>query len=203
MEENTKKMLAGLPFQPDSDELSKMRLTAHNLCHNYNQTTEDQEEERINILNQLFPHHEGFSFIQGPLHVDYGLFTHIGKNFYANFNLTILDGCPITIGDNVMIGPNVSLITATHPLQYQQRNPHQIDGKTYVYEYGKPITIGNNCWLGANVTVCPGVKIGDGCVVGAGAVVTSDMPDNSLILGVPAKAVRQITDNDHLDNMPY
>lgn len=102
-----------------------------------------------------------------------------------------------------MIGPNVSLITATHPLQYQQRNPHQIDGKTYVYEYGKPITIGNNCWLGANVTVCPGVKIGDGCVVGAGAVVTSDMPDNSLILGVPAKAVRQITDNDHLDNMPY
>lgn len=196
-------MLAGLPFQPDSTELSKMRLNAHNLSHDYNQTTEDQEEKRAEILNQLFPHHEGFLFIQGPLHVDYGLFTHIGKNFYANFNLTILDGCPITIGDNVMVGPNVSLITAAHPLQYQQRNPRQIDGKTCVYEYGKPITIGNNCWLGANVTVCPGVTIGDGCVIGAGAVVTKDMPDNSLILGVPAKAVRQITDKDHLDNMPY
>lgn len=91
-----------------------------------------------------------------------------------------------------------------HPLRYQQRNPRQLpDGRLADYEYGKSVTIGSNCWLAANVTICPGVTIGDGCVIGAGAVITQDMPANSLVLGVPAKAIRRITEDDNLDSFPY
>ena len=103
-----------------------------------------------------------------------------------------------------MVGPNVSLVTPIHPLRWQQRNARkQANGQFTTLEFGAPITIGNNCWLASNVTVCGGVTIGDGCVIGAGAVVTHDMPANSLVLGVPAKAVRQITAEDNLDSFPY
>nr|MDF9461308.1 sugar O-acetyltransferase [Lactobacillus amylovorus] len=139
-----------------------------------------------------------------PIQFDYGCFTHLGDNFYANFNLTVLDTCPITIGKNVMCGPNVSLITPLHPLMYEQRNPRkQADGEVDDIEYGAPITIGDNCWLASNVTVCPGVTIGNGCVIGAGAVVTKDVPDNSLVVGVPGKVIRKITEKDRLKDFPY
>ncbi|WP_251547556.1 sugar O-acetyltransferase [Limosilactobacillus caecicola] len=204
MEENTHKMLAGQPYDPETTELSQFQHLAHGLCLKYNQIPDTEGTKRQEILDQLFPNHGQSPYIQGPLQVDYGRFTTLGNNFYANFNLTILDTCPVTIGDNVMFGPNVSLITATHPLRWQQRNPHQeTDGSFSSLELGKPIQIGNNCWFGSNVTICPGVTIGDGCVIGAGAVVTKDMPADSLVLGVPAKAVRKITEADHLSSYPY
>ena len=204
MDENTKKMLSGQPYCPDTAELHQFSQMAHRLCRDYTLTTDDDTIERAALVDRLFPHHGDGVYLQGPFFVDYGRFTTLGKNFYANANLTILDTCPVKVGDNVLCGPNVSLVTAMHPLRYQQRNlRQQADGRMSDYEYGKPITIGDNCWLATNVTVCPGVTIGDGCVIGAGAVVTKDVPANSLVMGVPAKIVRPITAADNLDNFPY
>lgn len=204
MDQNTKNMLAAKPYRPGTAELDEFSHLAHRLSRDYNLTTDEDTVEREAIINRLFPQHGKAPYFQGPIHIDYGRFTKIGDNFYANFNFTILDTCPITIGDNVMCGPNVSIITAMHPLMYQQRNlRRQADGKLDDYEYGRPVTIGNNCWLASNVTICPGVTIGDGCVIGAGAVVTKDVPDNSLVLGVPGKVVKTITEKDRLDNYPY
>lgn len=182
MEENTKKMLAGLPYRPDTEELSRISTKAHRLSRDYNQTADEDKEVRKAIIDELFPNHETGVYLQGPIEVDYGKFTKLGKNFYANFNLTILDTCPVTIGDNVMCGPNTSLVTPLHPLLPE---------------------LGDNCWLASNVTVCPGVTIGKNCVIGAGSVVTKNIPDNSLVLGVPGRVVRKITEKDRLDNYPY
>lgn len=203
LEENTKQMLAGKPYRPDTKELDAFSHLAHRLCRDYNLTDDDDTVERQMIIDKLFPDHQDGVYLQGPIQIDYGRFTSLGKNFYANFNLTILDTCPVKIGDNVLCGPNVSIITAMHPLMYQQRNIHQMpDGKFSDIEYGKPVTIGNNCWLASNVTICPGVTIGNGCVLGAGTVVTKDIPDNSLVVGVPGKVIRQITAKDRLENYP-
>ena len=109
----------------------------------------------------------------------------------------------MTIGDNVMIGPNVSLLTAKHPLMYQQRNVREVDGEMVDYEFAAPITIGDNCWLGGNVTVLGGVTIGAGSVIGAGTVVTKSVPANSLVVGVPGKVIRQITEADRIANYPW
>ena len=204
MKENTKNMLAGLPYRPDTEELRAISTKAHRLSRDYNQTADEDKEVRKAIIDNLFPDHGEGVYLQGPIEVDYGKFTKLGKNFYANFNLTILDTCPVTIGDNVMCGPNISLVTPLHPLLPEQRNARlQVDGKVTDIEYGAPITIGDNCWLASNVTVCPGVTIGNNCVIGAGSVVTKDIPDNSLVLGVPGRVVRKITEKDRLDNYPY
>ena len=204
MEENTKNMLAGKPYRPDTEELGHFSSLAHRLSRDYNLTTDEDKLERKAIIDRLFPDHGEGVYLQGPIEVDYGRFTKLGDHFYANFNLTILDTCPITIGDNVMCGPNVTFATPLNHLLPEQRNPRmQADGKMADIEYGAPIKVGNNCWLASNVTVCAGVTIGDNCVIGAGAVVTHDIPDNSLAVGVPAKVIRKITEKDHLDDYPY
>ena len=139
----------------------------------------------------------------GPIQFDYGCFTSIGTNSYANFNFTCVDCCPVTIGENVFLGPNVSLLTPIHPLRWQERNQYvKQDGTPTDKEYAKPITIGNNCWIAGNVTICGGVTIGAGCVIGAGSVVTRDIPPNSLAVGVPCHVVREITEADSLENHP-
>lgn len=204
MEENTKKMLSGQPYRPDTDELSKISGLAHRLCRDYNLLADSDTEERNAIIDRLFPDHEKGVYIQGPMQIDYGRFTHLGENFYSNFNLTILDTCPVNFGKNVMVGPNCTFATPLHPLRPEQRNIRlQEYGKMADIEYGAPITIGDNCWFASNVTVCAGVKIGSGCVIGAGSVVVKDVPDNSLVVGVPGKVVREITEKDRLDNYPY
>lgn len=204
MEENTKNMLAGKPYRPGTAELHQFSRLAHRLCRDYNLLADTDKEERNAIIDRLFPDHQEGVYLQGPINVDYGRFTSLGKNFYANFNLTILDTCPVKIGDNVMCGPNVNILTPLHPLLPSQRNTRVFeDGTVDDYEYGAPITIGDNCWLAGNVTVCAGVTIGSGCVIGAGAVVTRDIPDNSLVVGVPGRVIRKITEEDRLQNWPY
>lgn len=191
------KMLAGKIYNPSDKELASLRLQAHKLSKMYNDTFEDEEEKREQILKELVPNRKKGAFLQGPVQFDYGVFTSIGKNFYANFNFTVLDCCPVKIGDNVMIGPNVSIMTPVHPLRYQDRNmKEKADGTLYDDEYAKPITIGNNCWIASCVTVTGGVTIGDGCVIGAGSVVTRDIPANSFAAGNPCRVIREITEAD-------
>lgn len=191
------KMLAGKIYNPSDKELAALRLQAHKLSKMYNDTFEDEEEKREQILKELVPNRKKGAFLQGPVQFDYGVFTSIGKNFYANFNFTVLDCCPVKIGDNVMIGPNVSIMTPVHPLRYQDRNmKEKADGTLYDDEYAKPITIGNNCWIASCVTVTGGVTIGDGCVIGAGSVVTRDIPANSFAAGNPCRVIREITEDD-------
>lgn len=191
------KMLAGKIYNPSDKELAALRLQAHKLSKMYNDTFEDEEEKREQILKELVPNRKKGVFLQGPVQFDYGVFTSIGKNFYANFNFTVLDCCPVKIGDNVMIGPNVSIMTPVHPLRYQDRNlKEKADGTLYDDEYAKPITIGDNCWIASCVTVTGGVTIGNGCVIGAGSVVTRDIPANSFAAGNPCRVIREITEAD-------
>ena len=194
------KMLAGKIYDPSDEGLALRRSETHKLCKRYNDTTEDEAEKRTEILNQLLPNKGKGAYLQGPVYFDYGVFTSIGKNFYANFNLTILDCCKVTIGDDVLIGPNVSIVTPVHPLCYQDRNMRvKKDGTVFDYEYAKSIIIGNNCWIASNVTIIGGVHIGNGCVIGAGSVVTRDIPDNSLAVGNPCKVIREITEKDGIE----
>lgn len=194
------KMLTGKMYNSMDDHLVELRAQAHALCNAYNQLPETDEEPRQAIVDQLMPHHGEGTYLQGPVQFDYGQYTTVGDNFYANFNFTVLDEAPITIGDNVMCGPNVSMYTALHPLRYQQRNmkTKDRDGEDYSYEHAEPIAIGSNCWIAGDVTIIGGVTIGDGCVIGAGSVVVNDIPANSLAVGNPCRVVREITEKDTL-----
>ena len=198
------RMLAGEIYDPSDKELADRRTLAHKLCKLYNDTFDTEEEKRKEIMDELFPTHKAGAYVQGPVYVDYGCFTNIGKNFYANFNLTILDICPVNIGDDVLMGPNVSIVTPLHPMCYEERNMRfRPNGEVYDYEYGKPITIGNNCWIASNVTIIGGVTIGDGSVIGAGSVVTKDIPAGSLAYGNPCRVIRQITEDDLMHFVRY
>lgn len=123
-----------------------------------------------------------------PFHCDYGTNIEVGDNFFANYNFTVLDVAKVTIGDNVFVAPNVSIYTAGHPIHPKARNS--------MYEYGISVTIGSDCWIGGNVVICPGVNIGSGTVIGAGSVVTHDIPANVVAAGNPCRVIRQITDED-------
>ena len=189
------KMIAGMIYDPSDNELQTMRTTAHKLCNAYNKIDED-DPLRSEILAKLLPHVENL-YLQGPIYFDYGAFTTFGKNCYANFNLTILDCCPVTIGDNVFIGTGVSIVTPVHPLLPIERNMYaKADGTLTDKEYAKPIVIGSDCWIASNVTICGGVTIGNGTVIGAGSVVTRDIPSGVLAAGNPCKVIRKLTEQD-------
>lgn len=193
----TEKMLAGKIYDPSDIALLERREWAHAFCRRYNGTDETDIKKRRKILDKLLPNRGEGTYLQGPVFFDYGIYFKTGKNFYANFNLTVLDCCPVTVGDDVFIGPNCSLVTPVHPLRWQDRNIRiKEDGTLFDHEYAKPIEIGSNCWLASNVTVCGGVKIGSGCVIGAGSVVTRDIPENSFAAGNPCKVIRKITEED-------
>lgn len=194
------KMLSGQLYDPTDKELTELRLKARKLARRYNNTDEDDFAAQQEILSELLPNRGEDTFLQAPVYFDYGCYTFFGKRCSANFNFTVLDCCPVTIGDNVMFGPNCTLATPMHPLCPQQRNIREReDGSLYNLEYAKPIVIGKDCWLASNVTVCGGVTIGEGCVIGAGSVVTKDIPAFSLAVGNPCRVIRQITEEDLLD----
>ena len=194
----TEKMLAGKIYDPSDKTLAEMRLRAHRLSQQYNNLLEG-DGERKRILHELLPQQGENLFLQGPIYFDYGVFTSFGRDCYANFNLTVLDTCPVHIGDSVFFGPNCTLVTPLHPLRWQERNlKHREDGSLYDDEYGKPITICSNCWIASNVTVTGGVTIGEGCVIGAGSVVTRDIPPHSLAAGNPCRVIRQIDEKDSI-----
>lgn len=146
----------------------------------------DFEEIRA-VVKQLFGKSED-AFINPPFYCDYGTHIEVGKNFFANYNCTILDVARVRIGDNCFMAPNVAIYTAGHPIHPDTRNSQ--------YEYGKEVTIGDNVWLGGSVVITPGVHIGNNVVIGAGSVVTRDIPDNAIAVGNPCKVVRFLTDAD-------
>ncbi len=185
------KMLSGQYYDPTDKELTELRVKAHRLSMEYNNTTETELTKRKEILDELLPNRGEGTYLQGPIQFDYGVFTSVGKNFYANFNFTVLDTCPVTIGDNVFFGPNCTVATALHDLDpIGRRMKKRPDGSLYDLEYGKPVTIGNDCWIASNVVICAGVTIGNNVVVGAGSVVTRDIPDNCVVGGVPARKIK-------------
>ena len=191
------KMIAGKIYDPADSELLELRALAHKLSAEYNLTFETETEKRAGLMNRLVPNAANGVYLQGPVQFDYGCFTEIGENSYANFNLTVLDCAPVKIGKNVFIGPNVSILTPVHPLRWQDRNMYRrADGVMTDREYAKPITICDNCWIAGNVTICGGVTIGEGTVIGAGSVVTRDIPAGVVAAGVPCRKIRDITDAD-------
>lgn len=194
------KMLNGLLYDPSDSELAEMRKKAHKLCKQYNDTYEDEEQKRNEIISELLPNFGKGAYIQGPIQFDYGVFTTFGEKCYANFNLVVLDCCQVQIGSNVFFGPNCTIVTPVHPMCAEQRRIRKRnDGTMYNYEYAKPVTIEDDCWLASDVTVCGGVKIGKGSVIGAGSVVTRDIPANVFAAGNPCRVIRKITKDDLVD----
>ena len=177
------KMIAELGYFPSDPELHGERKTAKALCHRYNQLAPHEAEQKTELLKSLLGQVQEAN-IEPSFHCDYGYNIYLGKNFYSNHNLVILDVCPVIIGDNVMFGPNVTITSAGHPIDAETRNSG--------LEFGKKINIGNNVWLGANVTINPGVTIGDNVVIGSGSVVTKDIPADTVAAGVPCKVIRNI-----------
>ncbi|WP_096527722.1 sugar O-acetyltransferase [Candidatus Nitrosoglobus terrae] len=175
----------GLLYNASHDEeLINERKTCKSLCQQFNQTQYSESEERVQLIKKILNKTKNNFLIEQSFWCDYGYNIEIGENFYSNHNLVILDCAEVKFGDNVFIGPNCSFYTANHPINIKQRNAG--------LEYAQPITIGNNVWLGGNVTVLPGVTIGDNTVIGAGSVVTKDIPNNVIAVGNPCKILKEI-----------
>lgn len=181
---NRQRMLDGDQYIGDDPDLRRELDRAANLVAAFNAAPGDDHSGRDRILRQLLGSVGDGTHIRPPLRCDYGYQTHMGARIFANWGLICLDVGRITIGDDVQIGPNVQLLTATHPLEPGPRRDK--------WEGSRPITIGHNVWLGGGVIVCPGVTIGDNTVVGAGAVVTRDLPPNVIAVGNPARVIRTI-----------
>jgi acetyltransferase-like isoleucine patch superfamily enzyme len=172
-------------------ELEDIRLKARKWSMDYNTrfgdgvTTEEVAADRYARLEQILGHiGDKEIWIEPPFSIDYGCNISIGKRFYGNYNLTILDCAIVTIGDRVAIGPNVSIFAATHETEVESRRAN--------IEFAKPVTIGNDCWIGGHTVILPGVTIGDGCTIAAGSIVSKDIPAWSVALGVPARVVKKV-----------
>lgn len=191
------RIFSGQLFSPYDLKLREMKLKAHRLSRQYNSLDEEDTEARSRILQDLFGEIGEGTFIQGPVQIHYGCHTKIGRHCFINFNLTIQDDAPVLIGDHCNFGPNVTVVTPLHPMIAEERRSVLCeDGIERGLCYAKPVMIGNDCWVGANVVICPGVEIGDKCVIGAGSVVTRSIPAGTFAAGVPARVIRSIDETD-------
>lgn len=182
------RMLAGLPYKAWMDGLSEERLDSRMKIYEFNHCSPLEKEKQQKLLREILGKTGNDISIEAPFHCDYGYNIEVGENFYANFNCVILDVGKVTIGNNVMFAPNVSIYTAGHPIHPDSRNSG--------YEYGIAVSIGDNVWVGGNVVINPDVHIGNNVVIGSGSVVTKDIPDNSIAVGNPCRVIRQITEED-------
>ena len=176
-------------YLPTDPEIMKEQQGYMNLLYDFNHTRPTESDKREALLKELFADLGEGCFIEPPLHANWGgHHVHFGKNVYANFNLTLVDDTHIYIGDHTMIGPNVVIATGGHPLLPELRQKG--------YQYNAPVHIGKNCWIGAGAIIVLGITIGDHSVIGAGSVVTKDIPSNVLAVGNPCKVLREISDYD-------
>lgn len=177
------RMLAGLPYRPGDPELRALRVRAQSLMRAYAVTTIDDRDVRRALYAKMFASCGGGVGIAAPVHLDYGVHTHVGEDVYLNFGVVLLDVCEIRIGDRTQLGPHAQLLAADHPRDAATR----AEG----LETGKPVTVGSDVWIGAGALVLPGVTVGDGALVGAGAVVTRDVGAGVTVGGNPARPLRR------------
>lgn len=187
MTEKEKKDL-GYLYKDYDEELMRDLIKCKDLCHKINKLKPSKIKAKQKLFKKLFNHVGDNVSITSPFYCDYGYNISVGDNFYANHNLVILDCTKITIGNNVFIGPDCLFSAAEHPIDFEQRNKG--------LEIALPITIGNNVWIGGKTTIIAGVSIGDNSVIGAGSVVTKDIPPNVVAFGNPCKVFRNINEND-------
>ena len=190
------KMLAGDLYDPSDEELSRLRTKARKLARKYNLTDEDETDRRREILMELLPETPAIPALQAPVHFDYGCNTYFGRACDVNFNFTCLDVCPVHIGDNAFIGPNVTIATPMHPMLPEERNVRtREDGSFYNLEYAKPVTIEKNCWIGGNVTFLRGAHVGEGSVIGAGCIIKGEIPAHSLVIPTDGVRIEKLREN--------
>lgn len=183
------KAQAGYLYDANYDtSLLEKRNACNDLCFEYNHLKPSDAAAKAALLRRIIGKVKGSAIVTAPFYCDYGINITLGENFYSNYNLILLDGAKIAFGDNVFIAPNCVFTTAAHPIDTQQRNQG--------LEIALPITVGDNVWFGANVTVLPGVTIGSDTVIGAGSVVTKDIPSGVVAVGNPCRVLREITDAD-------
>ena len=172
----------------DDEDLVREQEQCLEILYDFNHTRPSEKEKRQEILKSLVAELGENCYIEPPLHANWGRHTHFGNDVYANFNLTLVDDTDIFIGDSVMIGPNVTIATAGHPIDPELRKK--------VAQYNIPVRIGNNVWIGAGAVVLPGVSIGENTVIGAGSIVTKDIPANVVAVGNPCRVLREINERD-------
>ena len=182
------RMLAGMPYMALDAELREEMLGCKLRLAKFNSLLMDRLDERLQILHEIVGSSGDSIYVEPPFYCDYGKNIHIGNNFYANYNLHILDCARVNIGDNVFIGPMCGIYTACHPIDAEVRATG--------LEYAKEVSIGSNVWIGGSVTINPGVSIGDNVVIGSGSVVTKDIPSGSVAAGNPCRVIRKITEKD-------
>ncbi len=179
------KMLAGELYDPLDPELASARARARDLCWDLNATRDSDEVRRREILKQLFGRGGDSVWMQPPFYCDYGANIHLGERVFFNFNCVVLDVCEVRIGNFTLFGPAVQVYTAMHPMNAELRRKQ---------EFAKPITIGDDVWIGGGAMICPGVTIGSRAVIGAGSVVTRDIPAGVFAAGNPCRVIREITE---------
>lgn len=180
---------SGKIYDPNDELIMKKQRECMELLYDYNATRPSEGQKRKELLKKMLAEVGEECYIEPPFHANWaGRYIHFGNSVYANFGLTCVDDTHIYIGDKTMFGPNVVLATANHPILPELREK--------AYQYNKEIHIGRNCWLGAGVIVVPGISIGDNSVIGAGSVVTRDIPDNVLAVGNPCRVLREISEHD-------
>ena len=183
------KMHSGKLYLPSDEEIVKEQTMCLEKLYDYNATRPLEQEKRASLLKEMFAEIGEGCYIEPPLHSNFGgRHVHFGKNVYANFNLTLVDDTHIYVGDHTMIGPNVTIASAGHPILPELREKG--------YQFNMPVHIGKNCWIGAGVVIVPGINIGYNTVIGAGSIVTKDIPANSVAVGNPCRVIREINDRD-------
>lgn len=187
------KMKSGEIYNSGDDELLSIQAKANQLVFDYNHTPLYEKETRQRLIKEIFASVGENVTIETPFNANWGLNTSLGKNFYSNFNMTLVDDTDITIGDYVKFGPNCVLTTASHPIEPSLRRQ--------AYQFNRPIVIADNVWLGSNVVVFGGVSIGENSVIGAGSIVTKDVPANVVAYGNPCKVIRTVNDDEFYNEM--
>ncbi|MBQ8639026.1 MAG: sugar O-acetyltransferase [Lachnospiraceae bacterium] len=176
-------------YLPNDEEIMKEQFVCLEKLYDYNATRPMEQDKRAQMLKEMFAEIGEGCYIEPPLHANWGgHHVHFGKGVYANFNLTMVDDTHIYVGDYTLFGPNVTIATAGHPIRPELRQAG--------YQYNAPVHIGKNCWIGAGVLIMPGITIGDNVVVGAGSVVTKDLPDNVVAVGTPCRVLREVNARD-------
>lgn len=193
------RMVAGKLYNSASKDLFKRHALGMTRCDRFNKIALWRIKTKQRALERLIPSAKGKElFVFAPFYCEYGVNIHVGRGCFVNYSCTFLDVAPITLGDGIWIGANVTLATPNHPFLAEERLPANYPDGNHDLEYAAPITVGDHCWICSGATVCGGVTIGENSIIAAGAVVSRDVPPNSIVAGVPARVLRQIDEKDRI-----